>query len=124
MPRTSISRATAEHYTWGQGCDGWHLVKDAAMSVIEEQMPPGSAEVFHLHRAAQQFFFILSGEVTMEAGHEEVRLQAGEGLHIPPGVRHRISNRSPRVARILVISQPPSHGDRAYGIIGLLKVPV
>jgi mannose-6-phosphate isomerase-like protein (cupin superfamily) len=112
MPHTSISRATAEHYCWGADCDAWHLVKDAALSVIEEQMPPASSEELHSHHSAQQFFFLLSGEVTMEVEHEEVRLHAGEGLHIPPRVRHRISNRSRESARFLVISQPPSHGDR------------
>jgi len=112
MLLTSISRATAEHYSWGKNCEGWHLVKDAALSVIEEQMPPSSSEVLHSHRSAQQFFFMLSGEVTMEVEHDEVQLQAGEGLHIPPRVRHRICNRSQESARFLVISQPPSRGDR------------
>jgi mannose-6-phosphate isomerase-like protein (cupin superfamily) len=112
MRYTSIRRATAEHYSWGTDCDGWHLVKNAALSVIEEQMPPASSEELHSHRSAQQFFFLLSGELTMEVEHEEVRLHAGEGLHIPSRVRHRISNRSQESARFLVISQPPSHGDR------------
>ena len=62
----TISRATAEHYTWGQNCDGWQLVKGASLSVIQEQMPPGTSEVRHFHQKAQQFFFILSGEAAME----------------------------------------------------------
>ena len=37
-----IDRGTAEHYTWGDGCDGWHLVKGADLSVIQERMPPGA----------------------------------------------------------------------------------
>ncbi|MGA8345596.1 MAG: hypothetical protein WB781_26940, partial [Candidatus Sulfotelmatobacter sp.] len=41
----SVSRENAEHYRWGVDCDGWHLVKDAQLSVIEEFMPPGAAEV-------------------------------------------------------------------------------
>jgi mannose-6-phosphate isomerase-like protein (cupin superfamily) len=124
MKETSISRVTAEHYSWGQDCDAWHLVKDAALSVIEEEMPPGSSEVLHSHRSAQQFFFVLSGQVIMQVEHDEMRLRAGEGLHILSRVRHRISNRSAEVARFLIISQPPSHGDRVYGSIGLLKVPL
>jgi len=112
MQLTSISCATAEHYSWATNCDGWHLVKDAALSVIEERMPPASFEELHSHPSAQQFFFILSGEVTMELECEEIRLHAGEGLHIPPRVRHRIRNQSREAARFLVISQPPSHGDR------------
>jgi oxalate decarboxylase/phosphoglucose isomerase-like protein (cupin superfamily) len=37
------------------------------LSVIEEQMPSGASEVRHYHRNAQQFFFILSGQATLEA---------------------------------------------------------
>lgn len=113
-----ISRATAEHYLWGQNCNGWHLVKHPALSVIEEQMPPATSEVLHSHRSAQQFFYVLSGEVTMEMEHDEVRLRAGEGLHIPPQMRHRVSNRSAEPACFLVISQPPSHGDRVVDVPG------
>lgn len=54
-----ISKDTAEHYTWGGNCDGWHLVKNAELSIIEERMPSGTAEVRHFHQRAQQFFYIL-----------------------------------------------------------------
>ncbi len=102
----------AEHYTWGKICDGWHLVKDAALSVIEEQMPAGAAEVLHYHERAQQFFFILSGEAVMDVDGQQVRLTARSGIHVAPGVRHQIRNVSQVPVRFLVISQPPSHGDR------------
>jgi hypothetical protein len=32
---------------WGQGCDGWYLVKNAQMTAIQERMPPGAAETLH-----------------------------------------------------------------------------
>lgn len=107
-----ISRETGEHYVWGKFCDGWHLVKNANLSVIEESMPPGTFEVRHHHQRAQQFFFILSGHATMEVEGETIRLSAGEGLHIQQGSRHRIRNESGDPVRFLVISQPASHGDR------------
>ena len=112
VPLRPISRATAEHYAWGDNCDGWHLVKDEKLSVIEEQMPAGAAEVFHYHAQAQQFFFVLSGEAVMEVGGREVRLIAREGVHILPGACHRIRNASNEPLQFLVVSQPPSHGDR------------
>lgn len=106
------NRAAAQHYTWGEGCDGWHLVKHANLSVIQEQMPAGASEVRHYHQQAQQFFFILSGEAVMELKDENVPLAAGDGLHIPAGTPHRIHNHSGNPVEFLVISQPPSHGDR------------
>ncbi|MFY9672959.1 MAG: cupin domain-containing protein [Terriglobales bacterium] len=110
-----ISKATAEHYTWGSGCDGWHLVKNSELSVIQECMPPGSAEVRHWHHRAQQFFYILSGQATMEIDGKIIELGAGEGVHIPAGVAHQMRNDSGGEVHFLVISQPPSHGDRVAG---------
>ena len=107
-----ISRQTAEHYVWGNTCDGWHLVKNANLSVIEEQMPPGTSEVWHHHQRAQQFFFVLFGQATMEIEGETIRLSAGQGFHISPSKRHQMRNESAEPVRFLVISQPPSHGDR------------
>jgi len=107
-----ISRENAEHYIWGGVCDGWHLVKEAKLSVIEEHMPPCASEERHYHRSAQQFFFILSGQATLEAEGQHLQLSAGQGAHIPPGIRHQFSNTSSQPVRFLVISQPPSHGDR------------
>ena len=107
-----ISRDNAEHYEWGEKCDGWYLVKGPNLSVIEEQMPAGVSETLHYHKQAQQFFYMLSGDATMETAGQGLRLAAGQGLHIVPGTHHRIRNSSNRVIRFLVISEPPSHGDR------------
>lgn len=107
-----VSRVNAQHYRWGHECDAWHLVKDPAFTVIEELMPPGAAEVRHYHKKAQQFFYILSGEAIMDVDGEPTLLQAGTGLRIMPGVRHQIRNPSSSPLRLLVISQPPSHGDK------------
>jgi len=111
-PLKATSRETTEHYTWGNGCDGWHLVKSPSLSVIEERMPAGTSEVRHCHQRAQQFFFILSGAASMEIEGETIRLSAGEGVHILPGQRHQIRNESSDSVRFIVVSQPPSHGDR------------
>ena len=107
-----VSRGNAEHYRWGNDCDGWHLVRDAELSVIEELMPPGAAEVRHYHQRAQQFFYVLAGEVLMEAEGQTTLVPAGSGIRVRPGTRHQIRNPSSSAARFLVISQPPSHGDR------------
>ncbi len=53
---SSVSRANAEHYRWGDDCDGWHLVKDANLSVIEELLPSGAAEVRHYHQESPAVF--------------------------------------------------------------------
>jgi mannose-6-phosphate isomerase-like protein (cupin superfamily) len=107
-----ISIETAEHYDWGDGCDGWHLVRAAGLAVIEERMPAGTAERRHRHERSRQFFYVLEGELTMEVEGEEHRIAAHAGLEIAPGAAHQALNRSPHDVRFIVISQPPSHGDR------------
>jgi mannose-6-phosphate isomerase-like protein (cupin superfamily) len=107
-----VSRENVEHYRWGGDCDGWRLVNDENLSVIQERMPSGSSEVRHYHKKAQQFFFVLSGEVMMEVEGTKSVISAGSGIRVLPGVRHQISNPFSREVLFLVISQPPSQGDR------------
>ncbi|HXJ90676.1 MAG TPA: cupin domain-containing protein [Candidatus Binatia bacterium] len=108
----AVSRVNAEYYRWGHDCDAWHLVKDPQLTVIEELMPPGAAEVRHYHKEAQQFFYILAGEAIMEVEDDPVLVPAGSGIRILPGVWHQIRNPSSSALRLLVISHPPSHGDK------------
>ncbi|MBY0488587.1 MAG: cupin domain-containing protein [Gemmatimonadaceae bacterium] len=105
-------RENAEHYAWGDGCDGWHLVRTDSLSVIEERMPPGTHEVRHRHVRALQFFRVLDGALTLEVDGETQLLRAGEGLEVPPGTPHQAFNRSGADVTFLVVSAPPSHGDR------------
>jgi mannose-6-phosphate isomerase-like protein (cupin superfamily) len=113
----TIGRDNAEHYTWPSAissstCDGWHLHRTASLSVIEERMPPGTAEQRHLHQRSTQFFYVLGGELSIELDGEESRLTFGTGLSVPAGTPHQVFNRGAKDACFLVISQPPSHGDR------------
>ncbi len=64
------------------------------------------------HTRARQFFFVLEGELSLEVEHHLFLLRAGEGLEVAPGQVHQAINRSAAAVRLLVTSQPPSHGDR------------
>jgi mannose-6-phosphate isomerase-like protein (cupin superfamily) len=108
----SISIDSAEHYIWGEKCDGWHLLKREDMSVIQERVPAGSAEVMHYHERARQFFYILEGAGTMAFEDHEVVLQKGQGLEIVPMIKHQFKNNSSVDVYFLVISAPSTRGDR------------
>lgn len=107
-----ISKDTAEHYTWGDRCDGWHLVRQPSLSVIHERMPPGTAEARHYHAQSRQFFFVLSGMAVLELDGVRETLGPQQGLEVPPDTPHQMFNLSDSATEFLVISQPPSHGDR------------
>jgi mannose-6-phosphate isomerase-like protein (cupin superfamily) len=107
---TSIENG--EHYVWGDNCDGWHLAKSENLSVIQERVPFGSSEVRHLHNKAEQFFYILSGIATLEVNGVTHTVYPNKGFHVPAGIAHTLSNKHEHNLEFLVISTPPSHGDR------------
>ena len=107
-----VDKHSAEHYTWGNNCDGWHLVKSNALSVIQEHVPVGGAEVKHYHKHAEQFFFVLSGCATIELDGQIHQLTAQQGLHVTAGRVHQLTNQGTEPLHFIVTSTPPSHGDR------------
>ncbi|TXK71714.1 cupin domain-containing protein [Paenibacillus sp. N3.4] len=107
-----ISKLNAEHYIWGDQCDGWHLVKNSNLSIIHERMPANTREVKHYHQHSHQYFFILSGIATMEINNKEIILNPQEGIEVTPLVPHQLLNKSNDEIEFLVISQPTSKDDR------------
>ena len=107
---TSVQRA--QSYTWGDGCQGWHLLRMAGLSVIEERMPPGTREVRHWHARASQFFYVLAGTLSLEV--EGITHQLGPrcGIELPQGTAHQAINESGSPVEFLVVSTPPAQGDR------------
>jgi mannose-6-phosphate isomerase-like protein (cupin superfamily) len=107
-----IDKSKAEHYNWGEGCDGWHLLKNENLSIIQERVPPGKQEKRHFHTKSRQFFYILRGKAAIEMDETIYQLQTGQSIEIPPGVPHQFMNQSSVEVEFLVISSPKSHGDR------------
>jgi mannose-6-phosphate isomerase-like protein (cupin superfamily) len=107
-----VSRQNAEHYQWGDNCDGYFLLKQPEAHVIEERMPPGTSEQAHRHERARQLFYVLEGELTMCFESGEVRVSPGAALEIEPGTVHQAKNETDADVRFLVVSVPPSRGDR------------
>lgn len=107
-----ISRDNAEHYHWGNQCDGWSLVNHPDMLVIHEKMPPGTREIRHYHALARQFFFVLSGVLAMEREGEIHHLQSQQGIEIAAGLRHQAMNLTDNPVEFIVFSHPSPRGDR------------
>ncbi len=106
------NKSNAPHYTWGEVCSGWHLVINADLSVIQEIIPPKSGEVTHQHHRTQQFFYILKGIASFEVDDQSIEIPEGSGVHIEPGVNHRIWNGKNKNLEFLIISQPIVGADR------------
>jgi mannose-6-phosphate isomerase-like protein (cupin superfamily) len=107
-----IDKNNAEHYRWGESCDGWHFLKSENLSIIQEKVPPGKSEKRHFHSQAKQFFYILKGKASIEIGGIIHQLFEGQGIEIPPETPHKFMNLSSEEVEFLVVSSPKSHGDR------------
>ena len=107
---TNIS--TAEHYKWGDVCDGWRLLNRPDLSVIQERIPPGAGEVRHFHSRARQLFFVLDGHLDIELRDQVFRISPGDSLEVPPGDTHRVRNDGDVDVSFIVVSAPTTQGDR------------
>ena len=75
-------------------------------------MPPAASEVAHYHQTARQFFYVLSGSLTIEIEGKDHCLSTGDGIAVLPTLHHRAYNPGSTDNRFLVISSPTTQGDR------------
>ncbi|MGC8666992.1 MAG: cupin domain-containing protein [Chthonomonadales bacterium] len=61
-------------------------------SLAEAIVPPGGSTHPHYHKAAEEIYYILAGQGRMRVGSEAADVQAGDGIAIPPGSVHQITN--------------------------------
>ena len=85
------SRGSAEHYSWGESSDGWRLVDRSDLSVIEERVPAGGSEEWHVHSTARQFFYVLDGVAVMRTADGDISLSSHTGIEIEPGLAHQFT---------------------------------
>lgn len=107
-----VTKEKAPFYTWGKNCDSWKLCDLKGLSVKLEQMPAGSEEQSHVHFKSTQFFYILTGQAAFQLGDDSYELSEGEGMLVPPGIKHSIANTTPRALQFLVVSLPRISEDR------------
>ena len=110
----------------------------AVASTFEVVVPPGFDVGAHVHRAAQELFYVLEGELDLlafeplrrsEDWHEWESatgtrfLHGGPGslLFIPPGCPHAFSNPTDRPARVLFQAAPSGHEDYLDELATLLR---
>lgn len=108
----AVGIADAPHYVWGEVSDGWRLLDRPGLSVIEERVPAGAGEEWHVHDVAAQFFYVLDGAAQLQTAEGVVDVPARHGVEIPAGLAHRFFNPGQDEVRFLVISAPTTRGDR------------
>jgi mannose-6-phosphate isomerase-like protein (cupin superfamily) len=82
-------------------------------SLAEATLPAGASTERHYHRAAEEFYFVLSGKGEMEIDGETREVGPGDAILIPPGARHAIRALAP--LRFLCCCAPPyAHEDTFF----------
>lgn len=105
-------RTIGVHRSWGDGCDAWELMATPELAVVADAMPPGTSETAHHHQRASQFFYVLSGELTVKFDGASVTAQAGQGVSVPAGVAHKAMNSGTQPVEFLAIAGPSNDRDR------------
>jgi mannose-6-phosphate isomerase-like protein (cupin superfamily) len=88
-----------------------HQDAGETMSIVDISAPPGDMPPLHVHRADDEAWAILEGEVSFFVGsNEPVRVAAGGVAFGPKGVPHTYRVESDGPARMLAICTPGDFG--------------
>ena len=79
---------------------------DVHMNILQ----PGSRATapYHLHTNAENIYFVLEGRLGLRLEHEDVFVNAGQAVFIPPSIPHSVWNAGGTEARLLEIYAPPN----------------
>lgn len=84
-------------------------------SLAEATIEAGTGTVRHHHRIAEEIYYLLEGEGTMELDGEVREVRAGDAILIPPGAWHQITASAAGAIRLLCCCSPPyQHGDTYF----------
>jgi quercetin dioxygenase-like cupin family protein len=71
------------------------------MAAMTVEVPPGGQVPPHSHRAEEESYFVLAGELLLRLGDQEHSLRQGDFAHVPPGTPHGYRNPGPQTAQFL-----------------------
>lgn len=104
----------------------------SSSSIFEVIVPPGFDVGAHVHQRAEEFFYVLEGELDVLAfepikrtedgwrdwespnGDRVVRAGAGSSMFVPPGCPHAFTNPTGKPARMLFQSAPSPDHERYF----------
>jgi quercetin dioxygenase-like cupin family protein len=71
------------------------------------EFPAGTLAAAHVHAAEEEIIYILSGAGAILAGEQEIRLEPGVAVFIPPGQMHLIRADAPESLKLVTLFSPP-----------------
>src|SRR5436190_15241469 len=105
-------RAGTGRAYWGPGDRYTFLVTGSesggAYFAMEALVPPGGGPPPHIHRHADETFYIVEGACDFLLGEETITAGAGDFVNVPRGVVHRFHNAGVAPARLILTFTPAS----------------
>lgn len=77
-----------------------------AFGLVEQLIPAGFASPYHVHRAEDESFYVLEGEVTFICDGQELEARPGAYIFGPRGVPHGFRVEGSTPARMLFLATP------------------
>lgn len=79
---------------------------DGAVGFTVCWVPPGGGPVAHVHKSADESFYVISGELEFLNGDQTFVANTGDFVFVPRGTRHRFRNRTGEQAHMVAFSTP------------------
>lgn len=79
--------------------------KNLAFGLAE--FPSGTLAAAHSHAAEEEIIYILAGQGAILAGDQEIALQPGVAVFIPPGLTHQIRVDEREPLKLVTLFSPP-----------------
>jgi quercetin dioxygenase-like cupin family protein len=87
-------------------------------AIWEAIVPPGGGPPPHVHSREEEGFYIIEGEITIQAGDVRIVATAGMFANMPVGTLHSFKNESKRPAKML-ISVAPAGLEKMFFEVGV-----
>ena len=72
---------------------------------------PGGEQQMHLHQAEEQVYIVVRGRGLMKTGDDEMEVDAGTLIFVPPGAAHAIRNTGDDTLTFISAASPPMDVD-------------
>jgi len=83
-----------------------------------EGIVTGDGPPQHIHKAEEEAFYVLEGEINIKIGEQTIRGTVGSFVLIPRGIVHTFWNAGPTPAKLLAIFSPPGFEQFFVEVVG------
>ncbi|QYC44439.1 Cupin domain protein [Nonomuraea coxensis DSM 45129] len=94
-----------------------------ALTLIEQECPPGFATPWHVHQKDDEAFYVLSGAAQLYCGDRTWQAGAGDFVLLPRDLPHAFANRQDSLLRLLQLTWPAGFEHFAADLSGRAPDP-